>query len=491
MVSELKQEIAKNSIYNFTSAFGSKFISIFFTMVLARLMIPKDFGTYFFALSVSSIVLMFTDLGFGGTLQRYIANSLAKGNEKLARSYARYIFKIKIIILFSGSLILFFTAPLLSVFVFGKPEITLILQISSFYVIVESLNTFVMHSFMAVQDFRFKLVKEILFQITRFIFVPLILILGFGPEGALTGTIIAVAITASFSGLFFLKKYKYIFVGKTEHVPKRRLLKFVSYMTVYIVSATVFLWVDTLMLGAMLPMDMVGYYRAAGTLIVALISIVSIYQVVFPLISGQTEQNAKRTFQEAYRLMSILSFPITVGCIILATPLITLVYTTEYITASIPLIILSFLIIESASGSLIPTFFMAREKPRIPAFIFTFSIFVNVFFNYFLILAYGISGAAIASVISRFSNTSLLFFFQKREFGFLPTFSSIFKPLFSALIMGAIIILLPSPIGVLMTASYIAFGACIYFVLIYAINGITREDIKLVNYIFNSLIARS
>ena len=94
----LTKSTVKNSIYNFTYTFISKIGALILTIILARMLLPELFGIYGLVMSIFLIATTFTDLGASNTLIRYASKSLASNNKKEAKSYIRYLFKIKLLL---------------------------------------------------------------------------------------------------------------------------------------------------------------------------------------------------------------------------------------------------------------------------------------------------------------------------------------------------------------------------------------------------------
>ncbi|NOX71548.1 MAG: flippase [Candidatus Micrarchaeota archaeon] len=481
MARRLKAVVFTNSIYNGASFFVSKIAGLVFTMILARLINPGLFGTYFFALSIASIFITFADLGIGATMSRYIASSLGKGNERLARSYMRFLLKIKIYVVIGGAGALFFGAGLLSVWVFGKPELALPLKIAAAYVFFQSILDFEVFVLSSLENFKYKFFQATIYNVFRIVIVPGLIIYGFGVCWALMGTVAAVALTVLFLTSALYHKYSFLFAGNTVPISRRKILKFVSYTTVLVVSYAIYTLIDTIMVGALMPMEYVGYYRAAGAIVTTLVGVISINQVILPVMSKATNINAlKRMYQETFRYLSILAFPMAFGLIAVAEPAIKIIFTPDYLPAVIPLIILSYLIIDYIAGFMLLPVFYAKELPQYPAITFTVSLIFNVVLNYFFITAYGMIGAAAATVITRIAATVMLSVFLKKKLGISLPLSSAAKPLASSIVMIAVLYIIPKPFDILSGLLYMLFGAIVYFIIMLAIKGITKSEINFV-----------
>ncbi len=481
MAKGLKATVFANSVYNAASFFVAKVAGLIFTMVLARLINPGLFGTYFFALSIASIFITFADLGVGATVSRYISNSLGKGDERLARSYMRFLMKVKVCLVLAGSGTLFIGSGILSSWMFGKPELTLMLQIASAYVFFQAALDFEVFIFASLENFKYKFYQSVIYNVLRFVFVPGLIVFGFGVAWALVGTVAAVALTAFALFITLIYKYRFLFVGDTVPVSRRRLLKFVSYTTVLVVSYAIYALIDTIMVGALMPMKYVGYYRAAGAIITTLVGVISVNQVILPVMSRAQDDNAlRKMYQETFRYLSIIAFPMAFGLVAIAEPAIKIIFTPEYLPAVAPLVILSYLIVDSVPGYIIPVVFFAKEMPKYPAVIFSASLFANIMLNYSFILLYGIVGAAIATVFARFSTTIVLSVLLKRKMNIAPKLSSITKPFAASSVMFLILMLIPKPGDIITGIGYMLLGAVIYFALMLAVKGITKSEINFV-----------
>ena len=326
--------------------------------------------------------------------------------------------------------------------------------------------------------------KTSIFQLFRFILVPLFVIYGFGTEGALIGTTLTLVLATIVLGGLLLKKHSNLFRGPVKDIHRRRLLKFISYTTVYMVSAAVYFMIDALMIGALLPIEYSGYYRAAITIVSAFIGIISIYQVVFPVFSQQKGSDLRRTLRESFRYVSIITFPIPFVLMLFGEQAIRILYTADYLPAALPLAILSILVIETIGNELFTTVLVSQERPDIPAFIMIFSMFVNIVLNYIMILNYGIVGAAIATVVSRYMNTIILGISLRKTLGITPSLSSIAKPLSASILMFVLLYVLPSPQNIFIGIGEIFLGLFVYLALMFVIKGVSRKDFSIILSVF-------
>ena len=63
----IKQEVIKNSIWNFFMSLIIKTGGLIFTILLARFLFPEKFGIYSLAMSIVMIFLTFADMGINAS----------------------------------------------------------------------------------------------------------------------------------------------------------------------------------------------------------------------------------------------------------------------------------------------------------------------------------------------------------------------------------------------------------------------------------------
>src|SRR5689334_12613382 len=85
----------RNSGYNFATALVAKVGSIFFTIVLARLLMPELYGLYNLALSTILFFSAIGDFGIGDALATFLAKHIDT-KKRLAKGYLYYLTKLKL-----------------------------------------------------------------------------------------------------------------------------------------------------------------------------------------------------------------------------------------------------------------------------------------------------------------------------------------------------------------------------------------------------------
>ena len=204
---------------------------------------------------------------------------------------------------------------------------------------------------------------------------------------------------------------------------------------------------------------------------------------MFPVFTQLEGSDLKKAFIRIFKYNIILLFPLSFGLIFLSEPIIRLVYGVEFLPAVLPMSILSLLVISSTSDFL-RMVFQTKEKPEYPAMIVIISMVLNIILNYFLIIRFGIIGAAMATVISRFFNFVSLGFLSGRILNISPDASSIYKPLIASTTMLLLLYFIPKPKTLLIGLIEFIFTGIIYLVVLFSIKGIDKNDLEYVGRVF-------
>jgi len=487
----------ESSGYKLISSLITKFGGLIFTIILARLLLPELFGAYQLAYSIVLIAIAFSTLGTSSTLIRYVSEALGKNNKKKARSYFRYILKIRLTLTLIAILIIIAISRFLAINIYDMPIIYLPLLFSTFYILFVSLQRILLDIFSAVKDWSKFPVINLFKQFFRVTLSALAIYLLFVilelPSGqVLAGIFLALSLAYLLIVLIiflFLGKNRDLIFGKVQKINKSKILRYTGYVGLAALTINIFGSIDTLMLGLFVDSSFIGYYRAALTLVTSTVALFTFTDILLPMFTQSNKKRQKRGMDKAYRYMFILSIPATFGIIIIARYFIYAIYGSEYLTATIPLYALSLYILINPFIKIHSKLFSANEKPKLLSKAIAMSLVVNIVLNYLLIsylLNFGpewaIFGAGLATVLSRYFYLNYLSIKSKKLFKIKPDRKQLIKPLISSLIMSLAIILFINfvDMNIIWGLLTVFIGAVIYFTTLYLIKGLTNEDIDLV-----------
>ena len=172
---------------------------------------------------------------------------------------------------------------------------------------------------------------------------------------------------------------------------------------------------DTFLLGKMIDETTVGYYTAATSLCNAwpfvLTAIIDSSSPVIIDLYDKDRIMFKKRLKQLYATVFYIGLIVAVLINILSDLIITILYGTDYMPASIPLKIASWSTIFAYIGVARAIWIQCENKARYERLISLFGAAVNIMLNYTLIKLIGINGAAIALTLTQFLTNFIFLFF--------------------------------------------------------------------------------
>jgi O-antigen/teichoic acid export membrane protein len=200
--------------------------------------------------------------------------------------------------------------------------------------------------------------------------------------------------------------------------------------------------IDMVMLGWWVGAADIGFYSAGQKVIQVLYTIPAILaSALFPAIArlvGEGTHEKVRTLMERGITASLLiAFPLTVGGIVLAPPIMELVYGAEYLPAAAAFQFLSVTLLLVFSGSLIGNLVLAYDEQRRIGWFVAAGAGVNVILNILLIPRFGIAGCAAATIVAQLVNNGLMWRMIKKKCDF-RTARQLFRIVPASIVMGGV-----------------------------------------------------
>lgn len=488
----LRRLVLKESFWTLVMTVISRFGGLIFTSILARYLLPEGFGLYSLALSIAIVFITCADVGINQTLLRFVSSSIDK-NEKKAAAYYSYLLRVKLRVTFFSAIALALTAYPLAHFLFKKPDIFSSLIVLSAYVFIAAMQGFYESLFYSKSTVKELARKETLFQLARICLLFLFFSFFIGRHAVLGATLALLAATlVSFS--FVMLRYKKIFHFKpvSEDIDKKRILAFIGFLTLSSIAGVLFSYMDTLIMGIYLSAEYLGQYKAAINIIIAIAGALSFPGVFLSTLSKIKENDIQKSFDKIMSYLMILVIPAMIGTITLARYFIVLLYSYDYLTATPLVYILAPLIFFFVTTSIFLSLLAAREKIKDFSIITVICTILNAvlivaFIKYFMPSQLNATiGAAFATLISWviYFLAGLVILRYRTNITF--HFRALIKPLVASLVMGATLTLfqyLSPNMNLIKGIASVVAGAVIYFLTLYLIKGLTKEDILFIKKI--------
>jgi len=387
---DLSQKVTKGTLWVTVSAICSRGLGLISSIILARLLLPSDFGLLAIATAIVSMMQGLTTTGFGSALIQKQEKSEDFLNTAWTFELAKYF------ILF---LILFFLAPLFALF-FKEPAAIAVLRVISFSLIFQGLRNIGIIYFRKKLDFK----KQFIFSIVPQIIYIIVVI----PLAFILRNVWALVWANVVRGLVVCV-ISYIMHPYRPHLDfninkAKELFNFGK----WILGSSIILIIRTqgitMFVGKFLGIPILGFYNRAGAFSTTLFQQLTqiIWQVGYPAYSQlqKVTVRLKRAYLLTLKLLTFSGLPMAGGLLILSWDFTHLFLTDKWI-AIVPIIQVLCL---SAMIGFITTpagiMFQAVGKPSIGTKIEAAGVMILAITIYPLSLKWGITGTALSFLLS-------------------------------------------------------------------------------------------
>lgn len=370
-------------------------VGLFVGVWLARYLGPNQYGLWSYAIAFTSIFGAIAPLGIGRILVRDLVRYPEKQNQLLGSSFV-----LKLL----GGFIACLTSLIAISFI--RPGETLTLWLISLFAggfIFQSLNIIDYYFQSKVQSKYIVIASNTAFFIASLLKILLILMKASLIAFAIVG-LIEIILTSS----FFIIVYRYNHLSIRDWQFKkeiaRQLFRDSWPLIIGSVSALIYMRIDQVMIGEMLGNESLGYYAVAVKLSEAFLFLTTIItQTTMPYITEakkQSEELYLRRIQDLYSVLVKIAFFISVLISLFSRQIVTLLYTEKYLPSASILIIYiwSTIFVFLSNGSW--SYYLNENLQHLASMRLIVGAIINVILNLILIKIYGLTGAALATLVS-------------------------------------------------------------------------------------------
>lgn len=429
----IRQTIAKNVFWLSIGQIGGRLFRATIIIYAARILGAAEYGIFSYALSLAGFFTIFADLGLSPLMTREIAAT--QGQPEKQATYFASAFWIKIFLLAITSLLVIFAAPK-----FSKIEdVIVLLPFVAILVFFDNFRDFTFAYFKGVEKMEREAFLVIIMNIT--IALTGFVILNFYQSaGALLFSYVASVAVVSIATIYLIKN---LIKGIFKYFNKETALRFIhdSWPLAFAGLFGIFMLnIDIVMLGWWRTPQEIGYYSASQRIIQIFYTLPAILaSATFPamarFIKQKETEKARVLNEKLIAILYLVAIPLAIGGIVLSASIIRFIFGEEYLpaTASFQILIASLLI--NFPGAALGNLIMAHnQQKKLVNYVIGGSL-SNIIFNTLLIPSFGISGAAIATLISQFAYFAPVWFKIKQIENF-HTLRHLKKIAASAILMG-------------------------------------------------------
>jgi O-antigen/teichoic acid export membrane protein len=469
--------VQRQSLLTFGSLLAITGIGYISTFYFAHFLGPAVLGSFFLFIAYYGIFDLIGDGGFGGAAVKRISEGKFQ-NE----FYSAYVI-LRISLLCLSIVVFILISPNLS----GIQETGLLIWLI-FALIAGTLYSISNTNLYGTSHVGILQVSTLLNTIIKNLVQILAVFIGFGVGGLVAG-FIAGMVAATLLNLKFIQL-------SFSHCNRSHFQGLVSFSIWTFLSSgglLIFTYADTILIGYFMTETDVGIYRVAFQLTsVASFLVMAFHTVLYPRISRwNTEKNfslIESSLTRAITYSLFLAIPVTAGGFILSEKLLYFLYGASFEAGAPILIILLFVQIANIFFYLQTMCLNAMDRPRISFYITAASAVMNIILNILLIPLFGISGAAIASLVTMSMNAALAYASLRSSIHISIDTRSVLNIIISALIMVIFVLMFTFVFPIkdfLSLGLTVSTGAIIYSITVLWIDRRIRNDLKTLLHTMN------
>lgn len=485
-------DVASGSIYLTVQNVFTNLIGIFGLTYLARAITQEQMGILTELTLVSSFIQTISDFGLATSLPKFVSELKGRGEDSSAHILAAIIFKVPATLL--PCLFLFVFSADTSSILFGavdKFDLVRLIAFDSFILASAPIFNGVLLGAGRIKRIAASGVFSI---VVRWLVIVFLLVSGFGFYGTVIGWIVGdftLLFLYAVASVKLVKRGETLFRRSVSLIPN--ILKFSWPLFVAVIVSFIYASYDRVIIMAFLPLTDLGIYdvtyKAFTVLATLATALGSALYPYYGMAYGKKDHQAIISgIKRATRYTAIVVFPLALGLLSMANPVITIFAGQQYQSGW------SILAILAAFGlvyGLLPAFtglLVIYEKTKTVLLLSLVPVVSSL--GLLPLLWYiGLNGLAAMRGVSLLVTLLLTMFFLSKIVKFEVDKQALFKALISSTIM-AIVVLAAQQIyyTMILFPVYVLLGATIYLGCIRFLKVLGESDIKLLESIMGKRI---
>lgn len=462
--------VQRQSLISFLSLIALTIIGYLSTMYFAHVLGPAILGSYFLFLAYYGVFDLIGDGGFGGAAVKRIS----EGREQ--QEYFSAFILLRLILLVFSIGFLFLVSPYFVDINASGLFWWLVLAL-----IVGTIASFATNGIYGTGKAGLSQISSFVNTIVKIVVQVLATFLGFTVGGLAGGFVIGMI-----AGLFI--NYRYLTLHFTRFTREHLKSLFTFSFWIFLASSgsMVFAYADTILVGYFMSNTDVGIYRVAFQLTgAAAFTTGSLQYVLFPKVSnwhatGEMAR-AEAALARAFTYSLLLAIPVVAGGMLLGKELLYYLYGSGFESGAIALVFLLLVQVANIFMYLQTMCLNAFDQPRRSFIATAIAACLNIGLNLVLIPIFGITGAAVATLVSITLNAFISYAYLSRSMHIRLEKRPLLNILVSTLMMVIVVLLCIAILGlgsVYFIATAIGAGGLVYFLVLFRLDRGIRDDIQ-------------
>ncbi len=398
-----KQILLKNTFWLGLVELFSKIVMLVVTITVVRYLGPEQYGIYNVALSYVSLFVIFSDFGFSTIATREISK-----DKEQAEKYLGNLLSLKFLISLVIVLIIF-----ISLFVFKNHASTPLVLMAGLFLLGQNISNTFACIFTAMERMELVFFARIAYYL-GILLSTIIVIKSMGGVIELVSAYFLITILLTFiSVLLTLKAKITVRLDFDYSFIKELLVESIPLLGVTVVT-TIYINIDTLLIGNFFGSKDVGFYQSAYKVLFAFQSVNILNNVLYPrinvLISRKNNMELVKLIKLTVSLSLIFLIPLAIIITYYQVQVMKLIYGVAYISAAPAMALLIWSGVICYFRTLASNILVAERRQSKVLLAMIIGLFSNLLINIFILPNFDFTYAAVALVISELVILTIMLF---------------------------------------------------------------------------------
>ncbi|MEM0015309.1 MAG: flippase [Zestosphaera sp.] len=476
--------------------FAGNFLSTLFlalsAIVVARILLPENYGVYSVSLTASNVLLLLTDFGVDSALVKYVSKFKAVGRDDRVSEVVHRGLLLKLSIATTVSLVNYLFAGQLSAALTGRPELSEYVRLTAFLTFAITILNTSLAAFSALGRMKSRSFITVLQSLIKLCLSPLLVVIGLGVSGAIIGHVISYVL-ACVAGVVMLFRYVGPAGRRERIVGALDLIKFGLPLYMSGLFTASLQRIQYVMLARVATNVELGNVQAANQFISLIGLTVTPFSItLFPAFSRLEARGGlsgiKSFFNKILKYMVIFTVHITLMISVFSTDVVRLIYGRSYTTAPYYLTLISLGYLYSPFSTSLSAMLsgLGRTKDLMYSSLLQFLVMLPA--SYVLIEILGPTGYVTALSVSGIP-TLLYLLCTTSKLGVQADWRSVFNIYISSLCSVLLAALLYAPINnyIVRFFAETLTSLTLFMLLLAFTGGYTRDDNKFLSESFTPI----